>query len=74
MLTASPVVETHAHKGHVSAIAFSPDGRTLLTSGFDGLVKAWAVGTWKQTKEMAGHEKSVNSISFSPDGGTMDSA
>lgn len=70
-MTDQPITEIDAHKGHAVGIAFSPDGRSLLTGGFDGLVKVWSVGDWQQTGVFEGHEKSVNAIVFANDGRTL---
>ncbi len=31
--TGRPIVRTHSHPEHVSGVAFSPDGKTILTAG-----------------------------------------
>lgn len=35
--------QLRAHQGVISAIAFSPDGRFIATSGEDGFIRVWAV-------------------------------
>jgi WD40 repeat protein len=35
----------NAHAGYVSALSFSPDGRTILTSGTDAAMQFWDVAT-----------------------------
>ena len=59
-----------ALKGHVQgviAVAFSPDGKTLVTGGKDRKVKLWNVATHQElvTFPFAAY---VTSARFSPDG------
>jgi len=60
--------EILAHKSHVNAVAFSPDGKFLVSAGMDNLVKLWTVEEWSLFSTFFGHEKSANSLSFTPDG------
>jgi glucose/arabinose dehydrogenase len=51
------------------SLAFSPDGKTLASSGIgDNTVCLWDVQTLKQVGRLRGHTKSIYSIAFSPDG------
>lgn len=53
----------------VLAVAYSPDGKTLASSGSsDGTIQFWDVETGKHTKTLKGHTDTVQSIAFSPDG------
>jgi len=61
-----------AFKGHMHgthAVAFSPDGRRLATSG-DGsdAVKLWDLRTHRELTTIPGHGSVFESVSFSPDG------
>ena len=52
----------------VGDIAFSPDGRTLASAGYDSIVRLWDAATGKQKATFTGHEQNVVQIAFSPDG------
>ena len=44
----SPKLTLKGHKGVVSKLLFSPDGRTLITGSVDGLIKAWDTASGNQ--------------------------
>lgn len=54
--------------GRVSALAFSPDGRMILSGGTDSVVKLWDTETGKELKNLTGHTAAVVSAAFSSDG------
>src|SRR5436190_1316646 len=64
------------HTTSVEAVAFSPDGKTLATTG-DSTIKLWDVAGGKNTTTLiAGHRSTDRffSVAFSPDGKTLASA
>jgi WD40 repeat protein len=54
----------------VWSIAFSPDGKTFVSSGSgDNVVRLWDVQTQQQVAALTGHtQQGVNCVAFSPDG------
>jgi WD40 repeat protein len=54
------------HPGQVGAVAYSPDGKKLLTCSLN-TIRLFDVSSGKAEREMK-HIKAVNAIAFSPDG------
>jgi len=52
----------------VNSIAFSPDGRTMVSGNDDGSVRLWRVSDGVLLMNMKGHTDRVTSVAFSPDG------
>lgn len=53
------------HRGAVSTVAISPDGRYLASAGEDASVNLWDLGTSRLIKSMTGHTARVNTLDFS---------
>ncbi len=49
-------------------MAFSPDGRTLVSGGGDLVIRLWDVHTHQELYGLRGHSDWVTSVAFSPDG------
>ena len=49
-------------------VAFSPDGRCLVTGGEGATVKVWDVQTGRELETLRGHTGDVCSVAFSSDG------
>ena len=62
------VGEVKAHPRHAQAVAFSPDGNEIITTGMDALAQVWSVPGLDLLRTLEGHEKSVNAASITPDG------
>ena len=60
------------HPWHVYAISFSPDGRHLASSSWEGDARIWEVATGLESvAPLYGHGSGVSAHSFSPDGATL---
>ncbi len=55
----------------VWAVAFSPDGRTLLTGIEKRRAEFWDVATGEKRFEPLGHDRAVYAVAYSPDGRTI---
>ncbi len=63
------------HTDSVTSVAFSPDGKTLLSSSADGTLLLWNVATHQPySPALTGHTGAVRSAAFSPDGATLASS
>ncbi len=62
---------TRTFSGHtdmVESVAFSPDGKFVLTGSVDGTAKLWDAATGAEVRTFSGHAGPVESVAFSPDG------
>lgn len=58
-------------KGHtdpVYSVAYSPDGKRVVTGSYDKTAKVWDAQTGKELLTLNGHMNWVSSVAFSPDG------
>ena len=70
----SSAQEPPNHKGHFGAVfcaAFSPDGKKIVTAGYDNTARIWDIESGEELhvlKGHRGHSAGINSVAFSPDG------
>jgi hypothetical protein len=64
------LIGTVADGASVSAVAFMPDGETLVTGGEDGLVQLWSLaGT--PPRCLGKHNREITAVAVAPDGRTV---
>jgi len=56
------------HTGDVRSVAFSPDGKRIITASFDGTARVWDAETGQEVLSLRGHTHQVHSAAFSLDG------
>jgi WD40 repeat protein len=53
--------------GWVTSVAFSPDGRHVVSGSYDKTVRLWDAATGAALQTLEGHADNVFSVAFSPD-------
>jgi WD40 repeat protein len=56
------------HVGWVRGVAFSPDGRLLVTASTDKTARFWDPATGECLRTLTGHSAGLRGVAFSPDG------
>ncbi|MCB9874128.1 MAG: WD40 repeat domain-containing protein [Planctomycetaceae bacterium] len=62
------IAALEGHTSNVWSVAFSPDGQTLVSSGYDGKVIVWSVAEKKSTATLEKHKGWCRSVAFHPGG------
>jgi WD40 repeat protein len=62
------------HTATVTCVAYSPDGKTLVSGSEDRTIRVWDVRSGQERSTLRGHTDGVTSVAFSPDGKTLASA
>jgi WD40 repeat protein len=69
--TGGPTPEAHDRR---AALAFTPDGKWIVSGGADTSVQVWEVATGKAIARFNGHESTVKQVAVAPDGRSAFSA
>ena len=67
-LPAQPVTTLKGHTDPVTSVAFSPDGKRIVSGSDDKTVKVWDAHTGQEIRTLKGHTNWVLSVAFSADG------
>jgi WD40 repeat protein len=51
-----------------NCIAFSPDGKQILSGGYDGTVRLWSISDGKEIQRFTGHTGAIGGVAYAPDG------
>jgi RNA polymerase sigma factor (sigma-70 family) len=65
--------ELRSFKGHtynITGLAFTPDGKHILSCAQDQTARLWDVATGAEVRQFKGHEAGVSCLALAPDGKT----
>src|SRR4051812_11771634 len=64
----NPRLVLHGHAGNITAMAFHPDGKRVVTASDDKTARLWDADSGKELFILRGHQAEVKEAAFSPDG------
>src|SRR5262245_28386319 len=66
-----PLAALKGHKGTLSCLAFTRNGKSLVSAAKDGTVLIWDLASRKPVVQIPGHKGMIVAVAFSPDGKTI---
>jgi WD40 repeat protein len=72
--TGKLVATLKGHTNSVMCLAWTPDGKTLISGSTDYSIRTWNTTNWKQIAVLDGHTNTINGIAISPNGRILASA
>jgi WD40 repeat protein len=72
--TGALVAALEGHTDWVGCLAWTPDGKTLISGSADRSIRTWNTSNWKQIAVLEGHTGIVYDIATSPNGRILASA
>ncbi|HZU96265.1 MAG TPA: WD40 repeat domain-containing serine/threonine-protein kinase, partial [Planctomycetota bacterium] len=67
-LTGRELWHAETHQGEARSVAFSPDGKSVVSGGDDGMAVLRETASGAALGTLAGHTSSIESVAYSPDG------
>ncbi len=67
-------ITCYGHTSDVNEVAFTPDGKRVVSAGKDGTIRLWDATTGEQLGTLKGHEGRIDGLAVSPDGSSIASA
>ena len=62
------IARLEAHTDWIGPLAFTPDGKRLVSCSYDGTVKVWDVTSGQVIRTLTGHRGRISSLALSPAG------
>jgi RNA polymerase sigma factor (sigma-70 family) len=72
--TARELRSFNGHTYNITGLAFTPDGKHLLSCALDQTVRLWDVATAAEVRQFRGHQAGVTALALTPDGKTAATA
>ncbi len=67
-------ITCYGHTSDVVEVAFTPDGKRVVSAGKDATIRLWDTTTGEQLSTLQGHEGRIDGLAVSPDGSSIASA